>query len=332
MKLSILDQLPIREGGHPKQPIDEAIELAQAAEEWGYHRYWTAQFHATNSFTSAAPELVACRLAAETKTIRVGSGGILLSGFSPYVVAEQFKMLETFYPGRIDLGIGRTTGADGSTFDAVLYGSNQGPDQFVQKVEDLKAFVAGTAPTHPAWKNVKAKPDTDHLPEMWLLGSGETSAAHASEQGLALSFAHFINPYIYADVLADYRKNFKPSALLKEPKASLAVYVICCETEEEAIRQRSSRDLWWIEVFQGLDPPYRSVDSVLARGFSAEENIRLQQKREAVIVGTPEQVKQQLLTLADRAGVDELVIQTMLWDFNDRKRSFQWVAEQLLGS
>jgi len=330
MKLSILDQLPIREGGHPKQPIDEAIELAKAAEGWGYSRYWTAQFHATKSFTSAAPELVACRLAAETETMRIGSGGILLSGFSPYVVAEQFKMLETMYPGRIDLGIGRTTGADAPTFDAVLYGAGNGQEQFVQKVEDLKAFVGGYPPENPHWQTVQATPVVDHNPEIWLLGSGETSAAHAAEQGLALSFAHFINPYIYADVLEAYRKNFKPSALLKEPKASLALYVICCETEEEAIRQRSSRDLWWIEVFQGMDPPYRSVEAALQRGFSAEENARLEQKREAVIVGTPEQVRDQLLELKEKAGVDELVIQTMMWDFEDRKRSFQWIAEQLL--
>ncbi len=330
MKLSILDQLPIREGGHPKQPIDDAIELAKCAEQWGYYRYWTAQFHGTVSFTSAAPELVACRLAAETEKMRIGSGGILLSGFSPYAVAEQFRMLETMFPGRIDLGIGRTTGADGPTFEALLYGSDKGQDHFVEKVEDLKSFIGGSAPQNPAWQNVKATPVVDHTPEVWLLGSGETSAAHAAEQGLALSFAHFINPYVYADVLENYRNNFKPSALLAEPKASLAVYVICCDTEEEAIRQRSSRDLWWIEVFQGMDPPYRSVETVLERGFSAEENERLAQKRDAVIAGSPEQVRDRLLELKEKAGVDELVIQTMLWDFEDRKRSFEKVAKALL--
>lgn len=327
LKLSILDQLPIREGGHPQDPINEAITLAKKAEAWGYHRYWTAQFHGTVSFTSAAPELVACRLAAETKTLRVGAGGILLSNVSPYIVAEQFKMLETFFPGRIDLGIGRVTGGDAATHAAALYGSPYGQNMFEQKIIDLQHFLAGTPPLKPEWNSVKATPITDHQPQLWSLGSGEGSAALAAKHGMALSFAHFINPYIYADVIAAYRQHFQPSVFYPTPVANVCVYAICCDTEEEAIRQRSSRDMWWAEVFQGQDPPYRNVETALAYPYTAAQIEKLRVKREAVLVGTPEQIKIQIESIAAKAGVDEVMIQTMCFDFAVRLRSFELIAE-----
>lgn len=331
IKLGILDQLPIREGGKPADPIDEAIELARLAEDWGYQRYWTAQFHGTVSFTSAAPELVCCRLAAETRSMRIGAGGILLSNFSPYVVAEQFRMLETFFPGRIDLGIGRTTGADAPTHAAILYGSNRGAESFPQKVHDLKAFLGDGKPLEPAWSAVKATPVVDTPPAVWLLGSGETSAAHAAEQGLAVSFAHFINPYIYDKVLEDYRARFQPSGLYARPQANVCVFVVCADTEEEARRLSLSRDQWWLEVFEGKDPPYRSVESVLSNPFSAAQQERLKTKRDATVIGTPEQVRDQLLEIATRAKVDELLIQTMTFDYEARKKSFRLVSEAMKG-
>ena len=327
LTLSILDQLPIREGGHPQDPVNEAIILAKKAEAWGYHRYWTAQFHGTVSFTSAAPELVACRLAAETHTLRVGAGGILLSNASPYVVAEQFKMLETFFPGRIDLGIGRVPGGDAATHAACLYGSPFGQNAFEQKIMDLQHFLAGTPPLNPEWRTVKATPITDHHPQLWSLGSGESSAAFAARHGMALSFAHFINPYIYADVIAAYRKHFQPSVFYPEPVANVCVYAICCDTEEEAIRQRASRDHWWAEVFQGLDPPYRSVEKGLSYPYSEAQLEKLAIKRDAVVVGTPEQVRAQIEAIAAAAQVDEVMIQTMCFDFGVRLRSFELIAQ-----
>ena len=331
LTLSILDQLPIREGGHPQDPVNEAIILAKKAEAWGYHRYWTAQFHGTVSFTSAAPELVACRLAAETHTLRVGAGGILLSNASPYVVAEQFKMLETFFPGRIDLGIGRVPGGDAATHAACLYGSPFGQNAFEQKIMDLQHFLAGTPPLNPEWRTVKATPITDHHPQLWSLGSGESSAAFAARHGMALSFAHFINPYIYADVIAAYRKHFQPSVFYPEPVANVCVYAICCDTEEEAIRQRASRDHWWAEVFQGLDPPYRSVEKGLSYPYSEAQLEKLAIKRDAVVAGTPEQVRAQIEAIAAAAQVDEVMIQTMCFDFSVRLRSFELIAEAFRG-
>lgn len=329
IKLGVLDQLPMREGGHPQDPINDAIALAKHVEALGYHRYWTAQFHGTESFTSASPELVACRLASETTTLRVGAGGILLSNNSPYLVAEQFKMLETFFPGRIDLGIGRVTGGDQATHEACLYGSPYGSDAFQQKLADLMRFIADEAPANPAWANVKARPKVDHAPEMWSLGSGGGSAVIAARLGLPLCFAHFINPYDYAQVIQAYRDNFKPSSLFDKPKASVCVYAICCDTEEEAIRQRASRDLWWAEVFQGMDPPFRHWQKGLDYHYSPELQERLEIKREAVVVGTPAQVRAELLGIAERAKVDEILIQTMCWDLPTRLRSFQLIAEAM---
>ena len=327
LTLSILDQLPIREGGHPQDPINEAITLAKKAEQWGYHRYWTAQFHGTGSFTCAAPELVACRLAAETTRLRVGAGGILLSNCSPYAVAEQFKILETLFPGRVDLGIGRVTGGDQATHEALLYGSPNGANTFEHKMVDLKHFLAGEPPETPAWRTVKAMPVTDHQPQLWSLGSGEGSATLAAKHGLALSFAHFINPYIYADVIQQYRQHFQPSLFYPKPVASVCVYAICCDTEAEAIRQRASRDLWWAEVFQGLDPPYRSLEKALAYPYTAAQQQQLAVKREAVIVGTPGQVRAQIQAIAEKAQVNEVMIQTMCFDFDVRLRSFELIAQ-----
>lgn len=327
LTLSILDQLPLREGGHPQDPINEAIVLAKKAEQWGYHRYWTAQFHNTVSFTSAAPELVACRLAAETSHLRVGAGGILLSNHSPYLVAEQFKMLETFFPGRIDLGLGRVPGGDAATHAACLYGSPWGTQAFEQKVVDLKRFVAGEPPSNPEWANVSATPQTDHHPQLWSLGSGGSSALLAAKHGLALSFAHFINPYVYADVIAEYRRGFQPSLFYSQPVANVCVYAICCDTEAEAIRQRASRDLWWAEVFQGRDPPYRRVEQGLAYPYNDALLEKLAVKRDAVIVGTPEQVRAQIETVAAKAHVTEVMIQTMCFDFAVRLRSFELIAQ-----
>jgi luciferase family oxidoreductase group 1 len=174
---------------------------------------------------------------------------------------------------------------------------------------------------------VKATPVTDHHPQLWSLGSGESSAAFAAKHGLALSFAHFINPYIYADVIAAYRKFFQPSVFYPQPVANVCVYAICCDTEAEAVRQRASRDLWWAEVFQGMDPPYRSVEKGLAYPYSAAMLEKLAVKRDAVIVGTPEQVKEQIDTIAAKAGVDEVMIQTMCFDFSVRLRSFELIAQ-----
>lgn len=327
MKLSILDQLPIREGGKFIDPINEAIEIAKLADDLGFHRYWTAQFHGTMCHASAAPEIITCRLASETKRIKIGAGGILLSNYSPYDVAEVFNMLETMFPGRIDLGIGRTTGGDGPTHAALLYGSPFGQEYFSQKVADLKSFLTGTPPSNPEWANVKATPVVETPPEVWLLGSGQTSAVHAADHGLALSFAHFINPYIYQQVIDDYRKHFKPSALMAKPQANLAVFVLCADTAAEAKELSLSRDLWWVKVFQGMDPPYSSLATAKSYPFTAQDRERLQQKHAAMILGTGPQVRDRLLALAEETGVDEIVVQTMCYDFAARKKSFQLLAE-----
>ena len=197
----------------------------------------------------------------------------------------------------------------------------------MDKIADIKSFLLDEAPANPAWHSVKATPTVETPPDVWLLGSGQGSAAHAAEHGLALSFAHFINPYIHTQVLADYRKNFKPSRLFSKPKASLAVFVVCADTEEEAFELSLSRDLWWVKVWQGLDPPYESVEAAKSYPYTPSDIERLGQKRDAVVTGTGPQVRDKLMALADESGVDELVVQTMCYDFPAREKSFQLLAE-----
>ncbi len=218
LKLSVLDQSPVRAGGNPRQALEETITLAQATENLGYSRYWLAEHHGTEGFAGSSPEILVTRVAAATNTIRVGSGGVMLSHYSPLKVAENFKLLENLYPGRIDLGIGRAPGSDGLTAAALAYGSEIGIEYFPTKIADMMAFLSDEAPASEPFKTVRATPSVPQIPEVWLLGSSDQSAAYAAHFGLAYTFAHFITPQASKPILDYYRANFKPSDMLAAPQ------------------------------------------------------------------------------------------------------------------
>jgi luciferase family oxidoreductase group 1 len=326
--LSVLDQSPVSTGKTPVQAIQETLELARAAERLGYHRYWLAEHHATPTLAGSAPEILVGRVAACTSRIRVGSGGVMLSHYSPLKVAETFRMLETLFPGRIDLGIGRAPGSDQRTA-GVLSGESSAlaAEQFPKKVADLIGFLGDRFPPEHPLAGITAMPAGPSAPPVWLLGSSDQSAALAAAQGTAFSFAHFINGRGADTVLRAYAQCFQPSPALAAPQANLAVFVLTADTEAEALRLAKSRDLFLVRLYTGRAGLYPSVKEAEAHAYTAHEQAILRDARMRSIVGAPEQVRNRLLALGERCGVREFVVLTIAHDFKARLRSYHLLAE-----
>jgi luciferase family oxidoreductase group 1 len=326
--LSVLDQSPIRVGGTPAQALRETVELAQFCEKLGYHRYWLAEHHSSEGLAGTAPEVLIARVASATSEMRVGSGGVMLSHYSALKVAESFRVLEALFPGRIDLGIGRAPGSDQRTARALAHGPGAlSIDQFPHQIDDLLNYLRDEiAPDHP-FAGVHAQPRGPGAPEPWLLGSSDYSAAVAAHFGCAFSFAHFITDQGGPETMAGYRSHFRPSAWYDAPAGSIGVFVLCADTEEEAKRLGLSRDLWRLRLDRGILAAVPTVEEAEAYPYTAEDQMRMAFNRRRQVVGTPAQVKEQLLALGSAYGVDELVVVSICYDFAARLKSYKLLAE-----
>jgi luciferase family oxidoreductase group 1 len=328
MQVSVLDQSPVRSGGTPAEAIHETLELARAADRWGYHRYWLAEHHSSPGLAGASPEVLIAQVAAVTSRIRVGSGGVMLTHYSALKVAEQFRMLETLFPGRIDLGIGRAPGSDQRTARVLRHGPGAlGIEHFPRQLEDLVAFLHDDLPPGHPWRGIHAMPSGAGSPELWLLGSSDESALLAAHLGAGFSFAHFINDQGGAEVTRAYRERFRPSRDLAAPRSSVAAFAVCAETEGEARRLARSRDLFIVRLYTGRPGPYPSVEEAEAYPYSAQELAIAQHASRRSVVGTPEQVRERLLALAALYQADELIVVTITHDFKARLRSYELLAE-----
>ncbi len=325
--LSVLDQSPVRTGQTPADAIHETLELAQAADRLGYHRYWLAEHHSTPGLAGSCPEILIGQVATRTARIRVGSGGVMLSHYSPLKIAEQFRMLETLFPGRIDLGIGRAPGSDPLTARALGYGRAIGLEYFPQQVEDLLGFLHDSIAAEHPFAAAKAMPRGTGAPEVWLLGSSDESAHLAAHVGTAFSFAHFISADGSADAVRAYRARFRPSPWLAAPRSSLAVFVVCAETDEEAERLARSRDLFIVRLYTGRPGRYPSVEEAEAYEYSARELAIVEHARRRRIAGAPETVRDRLSAIAAEHDADELVIVTITHDPKARLKSYELVAD-----
>ncbi|MGI8549392.1 MAG: LLM class flavin-dependent oxidoreductase [Dehalococcoidia bacterium] len=326
--LSVLDQSPIRRGASALDAIQETLKLAELTDRLGYHRYWLAEHHSSGGLASATPEVLIGEVARQTQRIRVGSGGVMLSHYSPLKVAETFRMLEALHPGRIDLGIGRAPGSDGRTAMALARGGQpQSVEDFPEQIAELGAFLSDAFPRNHPFHTVRAMPDGTQLPELWLLGSTTASAGYAAHFGWAFSFAHFISSEGGEAVIRNYRKAFQPSPMLSDPRASIGVSVTCAATEEEAERLSWSRWCWRILSNRGQRGGIPDPEEARSFLYSPYEWEYLQQMRERSIYGDPEQVKQKLLALGDEYDVDEFVVVTITYDFSARLRSYELLAE-----
>ncbi len=332
MKLSVLDQSPIRKDGTAKEALAETITLAKAAERLGYHRYWVAEHHNSTSFAGSAPEVLIARLAAETSRIRIGSGGVMLMHYSPLKVAEQFRLLETLAPGRIDLGIGRAPGADERTSRALQAGpQSYGIEAFPSQVHLLSqllddASAGSPLPVDHPYRGIHAMPQGNTRPELWLLGSGIHSAVYAAEFGLPFAHAHFISPEGSLEAVEAYRARFKPSVWCPAPRVAMGVSALAADTAPEAQYLSASRQLWAVRLFTGRPIAFPSPQEALAYEYDERERAILQSLEGRSAIGTAARVKEQLLGLATSHGADELIIVTITYDFAARLHSYELLA------
>src|ERR1700730_12103974 len=304
LRLSVLDQSPIRSGGTAADAVAETLELAQACDRWGYHRYWLPEHHASRGLAGSTPEVLIAHVAAHTSHIRVGSGGVMLSHYSALKVAENFRMLETLHPGRIDLGIGRAPGSEPRTARALAHGPGAlGIEHFPSQISDLLGFLKGDLPQGHPFRGIRAMPDGPTRPELWLLGSSGEGAAIAAHFGTAFSFAHFISDEGGAAAPRDYVERFRPG-VLDAPRASVAVFALAADTEAEAKRLAKSRDLWIVRLYTGRPGAFPSVEEAESYPYTEQETAIVQHARQRTIAGAPQQLRERLLSLPQAYGAD----------------------------
>jgi luciferase family oxidoreductase group 1 len=328
LRLSVLDQSPIGSGQTPAEAIANSLALARTCDALGYHRYWLAEHHSSSALAGSAPEIMIARIAGLTRNMRVGSGGVMLSHYSPLKVAETFRLLEALYPGRIDLGVGRAPGSDGRTAIALQPGPERyGIEHYPQSLVELRDWLRDAMPEDHPFRNVKAMPLGETMPELWLLASSEGSAAYAAQLGFALSFAHFISPQGGERIAEAYRRHYRPGPDNAPPQVNVGVAVICAETEARARQLALARDLWVTRLFTTGDPgPFPTVEEAEAHRFNFREEAVLMEVRNRSIVGTPDYVRDQLRNLADRFGTEEIVVLTICHDPEERQRSYELLA------
>jgi luciferase family oxidoreductase group 1 len=327
VRLGILDQSPVISGHTPAQAIAETVALAAAAERLGYTRYWLAEHHAIAALADPCPEILLTRIAAATRALRVGTGGVLLPYYSPLKVAEVFRMLEALFPGRIDLGIGRAPGGDQITAQALSRGHYTFAEDFPQQVRDLTGFLDATLPPAHPFARVKAMPAGETAPQLWLLGSSDYSGGLAALLGLRFAFAHFITAQGGDAVMHAYKGEFLPSAREDAPHALLCVFAICAETGAEAERLAASIDLRRLHMALNIDAPVPTYAEAAARKYDEREAAYVRSQRARVVLGDPATVRARLLALAGEYAADELMILTITGDYASRRRSYELIAE-----
>jgi luciferase family oxidoreductase group 1 len=326
MKLSILDQSIVRKGGAAAQAIAETIETAKLAEQLGYHRFWVSEHHNSTLIAGSAPEVLMVKLADETSSIRIGSGGIMLPNHSALKVAENFRLLETLFPGRIDLGIGRAPGGDRITAAMLNPANTFSEESYVRQLEHLQAYFRDEATTQ--YGPLLAVPQSAGVPEQWILSSSPGgSSLLAARFGMGLVVARFINGHAGPEIVQQYRQDFRPSEQFPQPKALLAISVLCADTVEKAAQLRKLSDYSLLKFEQGRFEPMSSPEEIADYTFSPEELLRIRNNSGRIISGTPEQVKAQLTALAVNFGADEIIVTTMTYSREDRLRSFTLLAD-----
>ncbi|ARP81306.1 LLM class flavin-dependent oxidoreductase [Bordetella genomosp. 8] len=318
--LSVLDLAPIAQGRTAADAFRNTVELARHVESLGYNRFWLAEHHNINGIASSATAVLIGHVAAHTHTIRVGSGGVMLPNHASLIIAEQFGTLESLFPGRIDLGLGRAPGSDGLTQRALGRDPRSGMN-FPTQLEELRAYFR---PAHPT-QAVRAIPGEGLNVPIWLLGSSDFSARLAAQLGLPFSFAGHFSPEGMA-AMQLYRHLFQPSDVLDRPYSMIGVPIIAADTDAEAQRQSTTQQQKFLSVVRGhrlqLQPPVDDMSGL----WDQWEKAAVQQRLGASIVGGPETVKRELEALVARTQADEVMIVSDFYDPADRLRSYEIVA------
>jgi luciferase family oxidoreductase group 1 len=323
---SILDISPIPQGGSAADALNNSRDLAQHAEKWGYTRYWLAEHHNMIGNASSATAVVIGHVAAGTKTIRVGSGGIMLPNHAPLVIAEQFGTLASLFPGRIELGLGRAPGTDYQTAQALRRDMQGSSDQFPQDVQELKHYFGDIQPG----QHVKAIPGAGtHVP-LWILGSSTYGAKVAAHFGLPYAFASHFAPEQLMDALYAYRALFKPSDQLAKPHATVLTNVVAADTDEEAWHLFTTVQQQFTRMRRNtrgqLPPPIDDIESF----WTPQEKVSVMQTLSCAVVGSRASVEQGLQALVDKTGANELMLAGQIFDHQARLRSFEIASQAML--
>jgi luciferase family oxidoreductase group 1 len=325
MKYSVLDLAPVRLGGTIAETFRNSLDLARHAEKWGYTRYWLAEHHNMPGIASAATSILINHIASGTRTLRIGSGGIMLPNHAPLVIAEQFGTLETLHPGRIDLGIGRAPGSDGLTARALRRSLRQTGDDLPELLEELMQYLAPPAPA----QHVIAVPGAGTNVPIYLLGSSTFSAQLAARKGLPFAFASHFAPALLDQAIQLYRSQFKPSPALDRPYVIVGVPLIAADTTAEAIRLSTSPKQRFLKLIRGEPiyslPPVESMDGL----WTEAEREAVEGKFAAAIIGGPVEIRNKLAVLIARTHADELILTTDAYRHQDRLRSFELAAAAL---
>ncbi|MFD2192263.1 LLM class flavin-dependent oxidoreductase [Pistricoccus aurantiacus] len=323
--LSVLDLAPIRQGDSVANTFRNSVALAQETERLNFTRYWLAEHHNIEGIASAATAVLIGHVAGHTSRIRVGSGGVMLPNHPPLVIAEQFGTLETLYPGRIDLGLGRAPGSDSATMAAMRRHPSAGVSDFPDQLEELQRYLGDEQPG----QRVKAVPGQGtHVP-LWLLGSSGYSAQLAARLGLPFAFAAQFAPGYLFEALRLYREQFRPSAVLDAPYAMVGLPVIAAESDDRAGFLATTAQQKFLNMIRGKRtqslPPVERLD------WTPQEQAEVERLFGAAVVGGPARVREELEGFLDATRANELMIVTDTYDFQDRLDSYRILAEQWQG-
>ncbi|AXI77689.1 LLM class flavin-dependent oxidoreductase [Peterkaempfera bronchialis] len=332
--LSILDLATVGAGYTPGEALKATTELARRAEEWGYHRFWVAEHHGMPGVASSSPPVLIAHLAAATRTLRLGSGGVMLPNHAPLAVAEQFGLLHALHPGRIDLGLGRAPGTDQATARALRRGLGEGADDFPQQLAELTGFLDGGFPPGHPYERITAVPGPTRdgggplgRPPVWLLGSSGFSARLAGQLGLPFAFAHHFSAANTVPALDLYRSSFQPSEALDEPYAVIGVSAVAAESEQQALRLARSGGLSMLRLRRGRPGLIPTPEEAESYPYSDLELGFLDDWLANVVLGEPGRVRDGLEELRKRTGAQELMVTSHIHGHEARIASYGLIAE-----
>lgn len=330
LPLSVLDVTPIPSGKTATDALRNTVDLAQHVEALGFTRYWVAEHHNAAGLACSAPEILIGQIAAATRAIRVGAGGIMLPNHTPLKAAETFRVLHALFPGRIDLGLGRAAGTDPRTASLLRRAAPQlrGGDDFPDQMNELLSFFEDGHEPRPAFaRTVRAIPTGIPTPQIWILGSSEYGGAYAAANGLGFAFAHHINPADAAATTTKYRAEFQPSQYAEQPHVILAVSAACAEDDADVADLSLAANLAGLRFARGLrDLPMPSLEEAKAHAWDDEDRALAQASTLRGFIGTRDSLAADLRALADECGADELMIMSNRHDHEKRKRSYTLLA------
>lgn len=332
VKLNVLDYAVIDEEETPADALKETVKLAQSAETLGFHRFWMAEHHDVNAFASSSPELIMMHILGQTSSIKLGSGGVMIPHYSPLKVAENFRVMESLYPGRVDLGIGNTLGTP-----AVNKSMNEmrpRKQRYEENISDIKKYVTNTDDESHRFNEVTANPTGETNPEMWVLSTSVRTAELAARQGIGFTFGLF--PHASKDKTAVgkeavriYREKFVPSPVMQKPLVMVSPFVVVADTNEEASELAKALDLWLLGKMNFSEfIRFPSVETAEKYTYTVEELQKLEANRSRMVVGDSANVKRQLEELRETFGADELLLIPLMPGALNRQRALELISSE----